>query len=300
MKKTTKRLTAVVLSLTLVLSTAVISNHTKSQAAVPADAYLQVGAYLYQNGAGTGTLPKGVTYDPATNVLSVTDGKATSIYGTRLGSDFTIKVSGTCTADHIELDDGCSLTITGSGTLSVDATSALKDLPAEESAGHGAIEINAYDGNSTVTITDGVTVIATNPYGYGFSYFNSPTADATGKLSLANFDTSKLQTKERTFSSGRISYTLYTQTSFVAGGTGSAVTKIKLNKSKATLKKGKKLTLKATVTPAGAGATLAWKSSNKKVAKVSSTGKVTAVKKGKCTITCSAGGKKATCKITVK
>lgn len=45
---------------------------------------------------------------------------------------------------------------------------------------------------------------------------------------------------------------------------------------------------------------LKWKSSNKKIATVNSSGKVTAKKSGKCTITCQLpNGKKAKCKITV-
>jgi uncharacterized protein YjdB len=81
------------------------------------------------------------------------------------------------------------------------------------------------------------------------------------------------------------------------------VTKVKLSKTKATLKKGKSVKLKATVTPSKAYQKVTWKSSNTKVATVSSSGKVTAKKKGTATITCTAAdgsGKKVTCKITVK
>lgn len=79
---------------------------------------------------------------------------------------------------------------------------------------------------------------------------------------------------------------------------------IRLNKAKKKLKKGKTYQLKATIEPAGAGnVSVQWRSSNKKVAKVSSKGKVTAVGAGTATITAYAkNGKatKATCKITVK
>ena len=85
------------------------------------------------------------------------------------------------------------------------------------------------------------------------------------------------------------------------------VTKIKLNKTKAslsvTLSKKGTLTLKASVYPADAvNKAVSWKSSNTKVAKVSSKGKVTAVGAGVCTITCTAkdgSGIKKSCKITV-
>lgn len=80
-------------------------------------------------------------------------------------------------------------------------------------------------------------------------------------------------------------------------------TKIKLNKTKAAVKKGKTLQLKATVTPADASKTgVTWTSSNKKIATVSSKGKVKGKKYGKVTITATAkdgSGVKATCKLTV-
>jgi uncharacterized protein YjdB len=104
-----------------------------------------------------------------------------------------------------------------------------------------------------------------------------------------------------------------TITCTAADGTGKKVTckitvktpatKIKLSKTTASLKVGKTITLKATVTPGKAYQKVTWKSSNTKVATVSPSGKVTARKKGTATITCTAAdgsSKKATCKITVK
>ena len=81
------------------------------------------------------------------------------------------------------------------------------------------------------------------------------------------------------------------------------VSKITLNKTSASLVKGDTLALKATVTPTNAtNKAVTWKSSNTKIATVSSSGKVTAKAAGTVTITCTAkdgSGKKATCKITV-
>ena len=81
------------------------------------------------------------------------------------------------------------------------------------------------------------------------------------------------------------------------------VTKITLNKTTASVGKGKTMQLTATVTPTNAtNKAVTWKSSNTKIATVSSTGKVTAKSAGTVTITCTAkdgSGKKATCKVTV-
>ena len=82
-----------------------------------------------------------------------------------------------------------------------------------------------------------------------------------------------------------------------------SVKSVKLNKKSITVKKGKKLTLKATISPSNAtNKRVTWKSSNKKIATVSSKGVVKGVKKGKATITVTTkdGKKTASCKVTVK
>ena len=78
--------------------------------------------------------------------------------------------------------------------------------------------------------------------------------------------------------------------------------KVKLSKTKATIEKGKTLTLKATITPSDLpDKSVTWESSNTKVATVTSAGKVKGVKTGTATITCTSNstGAKATCKVTV-
>lgn len=83
-----------------------------------------------------------------------------------------------------------------------------------------------------------------------------------------------------------------------------AVSKVTLNKKSGAMFTGDTLTLKATVkAKKGAVKTVGWKSSNTKVATVSSKGKVTAVGAGTATITAQAidgSGKKATYKVTVQ
>lgn len=78
------------------------------------------------------------------------------------------------------------------------------------------------------------------------------------------------------------------------------VSKLTLVK-KASIKKGKKLTLKAVKTPVTATSKITWKSSNSKIATVTSKGVVRAKKPGEVTIIAiSSNGKKAKCRVRVK
>jgi hypothetical protein len=75
-----------------------------------------------------------------------------------------------------------------------------------------------------------------------------------------------------------------------------AATKVKLNKTKVTMPVGGTVKLKVS----GTSKKVTWKSSNEKIATVSSKGKVTAKKKGTAKITATVNGEKYTCKVTVE
>ena len=79
-----------------------------------------------------------------------------------------------------------------------------------------------------------------------------------------------------------------------------ATRKIKLNRRKLTLKKGKSFRLKVTLTPAESQDKITYKTSNKKIATVGKKGKIKAKKKGKVKITVISGKKKAVCTVKVK
>ena len=70
----------------------------------------------------------------------------------------------------------------------------------------------------------------------------------------------------------------------------------KLNKTSVTLKKGKSFTLKIT----GKVGSATFKSNNKKAAVVTKSGKITAKKSGKATITVKTNGVTLKCKVKVK
>ncbi len=72
--------------------------------------------------------------------------------------------------------------------------------------------------------------------------------------------------------------------------------KVKLSKKSITLEVGQKKTIKVK----GTTKKVAWSSSDKNIATVSSKGKITAKGEGTCKITAKVGSKKLTCKVTVK
>lgn len=85
---------------------------------------------------------------------------------------------------------------------------------------------------------------------------------------------------------------------FVSLGSGSQTSiKGKIKLSRTSIKVYNSAAYKLSVS--GGNGTVRWKSSNKKVAVVSSKGKVTGLKAGSCTITAIRNGKKVTCKVTV-
>lgn len=79
-----------------------------------------------------------------------------------------------------------------------------------------------------------------------------------------------------------------------------AATKVKLNKTKVTLNMAKEKTKTVQLKVKGTSKKAKWKTSDKKIATVSKTGKVTAKKKGTAVITAKAGKRVLKCEITVK
>lgn len=120
--------------------------------------------------------------------------------------------------------------------------------------------------------------------------YNAGLVGATAALYLLYKDS-----KDAGFTNQTINADFYGGANF-SGSTG-MVSEVTLDKTETSIEEGKTQTLKATVTPEGAG-TVSWKSSDTSIATVKN-GVVTAVSAGTATITATAGGKSATCKVTV-
>ena len=97
---------------------------------------------------------------------------------------------------------------------------------------------------------------------------------------------------------------VFLMTSLIPVSAATKVSKIKWSAYRKTMYVGNAQRFAVKITPTKASkAKLGWKTSNKKIAKVSTKGVVTPVKAGKATITCyvkSKKSKKVTCKVTVK
>ena len=149
----------------------------------------------------------------------------------------------------------------------------------------------------TFTLKSKVTVTgkASKKVTYKTSNKKIATVNAKGKITAKKKGTAKIYVISKADKKKKCTITVTV---------GTPVTKVKLNKTKSTMTIGKKQTLKATVTPKKASSkAVVWKSSNKKVATVTSKGVVKAKKAGTATITATAkdgSGKKASCKVTVK
>lgn len=123
--------------------------------------------------------------------------------------------------------------------------------------------------------------------------------DNTTNLMRMNFTSMPLKKgtyyiKVRNQMSGTLSYNIKYSVKVPA-------TKIKLNKSKLSLKKGKTFALKATMTPSKTTDTIIWTSSNRKIVAVSKEGIVKAKRKGVAYVTAtSTSGKQKKVKIRVK
>ena len=149
----------------------------------------------------------------------------------------------------------------------------------------------------TFTLKSKVTVTgkASKKVTYKTSNKKIATVNAKGKITAKKKGTAKIYVIAKADKKKKCTVTVTV---------GTPVTKVKLNKTKSTMTIGKKQTLKATVTPKKASSkAVVWKSSNKKVATVTSKGVVKAKKAGTATITATAkdgSGKKASCKVTIK
>jgi hypothetical protein len=191
--------------------------------------------------------------------------------------DATVLKNGTKTA---VCDNGCGQkkTVTESGS---------KLIPTMKLS---ATKVSLSVGQSTTAITVSGLARGDAVKSWSSSKPTVASVNSKGKITGLKSGTAKIKIKLK---SGKIGYVTVT----VKKVTTRRITKVP---SRLTLKIGKKTALKPQLVPVTSQDTISYRSSNKKIATVTSKGVITARKKGTATITVKAGKITVKCRITVK
>ncbi|EHJ02125.1 Ig domain protein group 2 domain protein [Clostridium sp. DL-VIII] len=248
-----------------------------------------------------------------TNSLNWTVGKTGTFTATIAPSNASNKAVtwGSSNTKVATVDANGKLTAVGAGSATITCT-------ASDGSGKSAtctvtvtnpltkvtsVALNTANLNWTVgkTGTFTVTVGPSNASNKGVTWKSSntkvATVDANGKLTAVGAGSATI-TCTASDGSGKSATCVVTVTPAIVKATS-----VKLNTNKLNWTVGKTGTFTATVAPSNASNKgVTWKSSNTKIATVSSNGKLTAVGVGSGTITCTASdgsGKSATCTLTV-
>ena len=147
----------------------------------------------------------------------------------------------------------------------------------------------------SITMNEGdlYNLVLFNASGATYRSSNPSVASVTKNSDSANSSSCTVNAKK----AGTATITVkYAGNSFTCRVTVNKKTKPEINIDSAELNVGETLNLKLQ----NASGSIIWRTSNYRVAKVSSTGKVTGVAAGKATITAQNNGKKYTCTVTVK
>lgn len=190
-----------------------------------------------------------------------------------------------------EITDTCDITVVSGQIVSVTMSKSRMSLQAGRTA------------SRTATVRDAIGIRTDVKPTYSSSNTNVATVDTNGLVTAKHAGNATITARVGNLTA---SYPVVVSGSNPGGSTGendndnnanqpTAVTFA--NTSKATILIGKTTTRKATVS--GSSIAPTYTSSNKKIAKVSSSGKVTGVKAGTVTITAKAGNYSASYKVTV-
>lgn len=300
------------------------------------------GTYLMRDGKATGESVRGASYIHSTKTLTLDGFTGSNIYarginlklvlnGKNTIKGYTEQVqSGSKITWGIGVTDG-KLTISGAGTLNVKAvnsgsvesiaivaykgvdvqggnlelTAKGKRMGSGLYAPQGTVNIRPEAGFSIKISAQSSQNIQSAVVGKVIKIKSGGNIVQKSGASSSKATVGKIKMETTRFSTGavKIIYSKFISVQNFRDDQLVAVTGVKLNQTKKTVKKGKEYTLKATFSPKNATNTaVTWKSSKPKVAKVNSSGVVTAKKKGKATITVTTkdGKFKASCVITVK
>lgn len=231
---------------------------------------------------------------PVTVENSIPEGKLTVEGAPQWLSDFTFE-EGVLNFDVAETASDRETVITLHYTEAEDCALTLKQQAST------FIRLTASEGKWNYTKQSAsIDVEIENPI-VGSVLSASTTADWISNLAVSGkkllFDLSENNgTQDRT-AQITLSYSGAADVTYTLTQTGVPVTALSLNKTTLSLDAGNSETLVPTVTPSNAE--LTWSSDHPEIASVDDAGKVTAIKTGSAIISVAAGGKTASCSVTV-
>lgn len=243
------------------------------------------------------TVVKDAAVAPTVFADGKTEGSHCSVCGTVLEKQNTIaKVPGTIylTASSLKMK-------TGQSTTAFKATGFSEGdyVTAVTSNKPGTVKVTNVNKNGTFKLTagkkKGSAVVTVTPVTskekvtYSSSNKKVATVSSKGVIKAKKAGTAKITVK-----SGKKKVVVTVKV------TGVKTTNLSGVPAAKNVSKGKSFKIKAIATPKNTDEKITFKSSNKKVATVTSKGVVKGLKKGAATITVQSGSKKMTCKVTVK
>lgn len=255
------------------------------------------GAYSVCNVTVKAAVVKATSVSVDKKTITLAKGKTTTIKATVRPANATEKATFTSSDSKIvKVDSTGKITAVKSGTATITIKAGNKSATCKVTVTSAATKLTLSD--TRLTIEKGKTKSikakvtpsdSTDKIEYTSANTKIAKVSSTGVVTAKKAGTTTITVK-----AGKLKKTVKVTVKISAK-------EVKLNKTKLTLKKGKKQTLKATLRPADATDRLTFTSSNKNIVTVDSKGRLTAKKAGTATITVKAeNGKKATCKVTVK
>ena len=226
--------------------------------------------------------------------LSVDNSKITDFKATFEKTSYTLRIGESTEANLTKT----MITVSGQWPAGVDRI--VTDTPTISADN---VSIASYDNGKISGLAEGTTTLTASLY--GLTAANMPTVSVHESGDKDNTDKDQKETEvkdqDKNQQQTETPNTKPNQDQNQKPQTVKKTTKkIKLNRKKLTLKKGKTFKLKVTLTPKDSKDKIVYRTSNKKIATVSKTGKIKAKKKGKVKIIVISGKKKAVCTVKVK
>lgn len=226
--------------------------------------------------------------------LSVDNSKITDFKATFEKTSYTLRVGESTEANLTKT----MITVSGQWPAGVDRI--VTDTPTISADN---VSIASYDNGKISGLAEGTTTLTASLYGLRAANMPTVSVHESGDKDNTDKDQKETEVKDQDKNQQQTETpnTKPNQDQNQKPQTVKKTTKkIKLNRKKLTLKKGKTFKLKVTLTPKDSKDKIVYRTSNKKIATVSKTGKIKAKKKGKVKIIVISGKKKAVCTVKVK